>query len=105
VRSPPGFWQGDVILARKETPTAITWPWSSTTRRRSHDVVPPDLFTRPRCRLLQALLRLPQPRYCHHRLISCRRQKLSKSTLSTGLRELRARGASPAEIRRLVGLD
>ena len=31
--------------------------------------------------------------------------KLSKSTQATGLRELRAKGATPAEIRRLAGLD
>jgi glutamyl-Q tRNA(Asp) synthetase len=31
--------------------------------------------------------------------------KLSKSSQSTGLRELRASGKSPADIRRLVGLD
>jgi glutamyl-Q tRNA(Asp) synthetase len=56
-------------------------------------------------RLLQALLGLPQPDYRHHRLVlddAC--QKLSKSTGSTGLRELRAGGASAAHIRRLVGL-
>ena len=31
-------------------------------------------------------------------------QKLSKSTSATGLRELRAAGMTPADIRRLVGL-
>ena len=31
-------------------------------------------------------------------------RKLSKSTDATGLRELRAGGATPADIRRLVGL-
>jgi glutamyl-Q tRNA(Asp) synthetase len=31
-------------------------------------------------------------------------QKLSKSTDATGLRELRAAGASPEDIRRLIGL-
>jgi glutamyl-Q tRNA(Asp) synthetase len=31
-------------------------------------------------------------------------QKLSKSGEATGLRELRSGGASPADIRRLVGL-
>src|SRR5262249_8238866 len=57
-------------------------------------------------RLLQALLGLPQPRYHHHKLLlGPDGSKLSKSTQSTGLRELRARGASPTEIRRLAGLD
>ena len=31
-------------------------------------------------------------------------RKLSKSTLATGLRELRAQGATPTDIRRMVGL-
>jgi glutamyl-Q tRNA(Asp) synthetase len=57
-------------------------------------------------RLLQALLGLPQPAYRHHRLVlDSAGQKLSKSTGSTGLRELRAGGAATAEVRRLVGLS
>jgi glutamyl-Q tRNA(Asp) synthetase len=52
-------------------------------------------------RLLQALLGLPQPVYHHHRLIcDAEGRKLSKSTRATGLRELRAAGATPADIRR-----
>jgi glutamyl-Q tRNA(Asp) synthetase len=55
--------------------------------------------------LLQRLLGLPQPTYRHHRLIlNGAGAKLAKSTLATGLRELRAGGATPADIRRLVGL-
>jgi glutamyl-Q tRNA(Asp) synthetase len=56
-------------------------------------------------RLLQQLLGLPEPAYHHHRLIlDAAGRKLSKSSAATGLRELRARGATPADIRRLVGL-
>ncbi|MGB6398989.1 MAG: glutamate--tRNA ligase family protein, partial [Bradyrhizobium sp.] len=56
-------------------------------------------------RLLQQLLGLPQPAYRHHRLLmNVTGQKLSKSTDATGLRELRAAGASPEDIRRLIGL-
>jgi glutamyl-Q tRNA(Asp) synthetase len=56
-------------------------------------------------RVLQALLGLPQPAYRHHRLIlDCDGRKLSKSTGSTSLRELRAAGVTPAEIRRRIGL-
>jgi glutamyl-Q tRNA(Asp) synthetase len=56
-------------------------------------------------RLLQALLDLPAPVYHHHRLIlDADGRKLAKSTQATGLRELRAAGATPADIRRLVGL-
>jgi glutamyl-Q tRNA(Asp) synthetase len=56
-------------------------------------------------RLLQVLLGLRQPAYRHHRLIlDGAGRKLSKSTAATGLRDLRAGGATPADIRRVVGL-
>jgi glutamyl-Q tRNA(Asp) synthetase len=56
-------------------------------------------------RLLQHLLGLREPAYRHHRLIRDEHgHKLSKSTDATGLRELRAAGAVPADIRALVGL-
>jgi glutamyl-Q tRNA(Asp) synthetase len=55
--------------------------------------------------LLQALLGLPDPVYLHHRLIlDADGSKLSKSTQATGLRELRAKGVTPDEIRRTIGL-
>jgi glutamyl-Q tRNA(Asp) synthetase len=55
--------------------------------------------------LLQHLLGIPQPVYRHHRLVTdaCG-HKLSKSTDATALRELRRHGATPSDIRRLVGL-
>ena len=57
-------------------------------------------------RLLQALLGLAAPIYCHHRLIlDGAGRKLSKSTRATGLRALRHAGAEPADIRRMVGLE
>jgi glutamyl-Q tRNA(Asp) synthetase len=56
-------------------------------------------------RVLQSLLDLPVPDYHHHRLVlDGDGHKLSKSTQATGLRELRAAGATPADIRKLVGL-
>ena len=56
-------------------------------------------------RTLQELLGLNAPLYHHHRLVfDADGRKLSKSTQATGLRELRAQGATPEEIRRLVGL-
>ena len=56
-------------------------------------------------RLLQKLLELREPTYRHHRLVrDATGAKLAKSTLATGLRELRAEGATAADIRRLAGL-
>jgi glutamyl-Q tRNA(Asp) synthetase len=57
-------------------------------------------------RLLQVLLDLPAPVYHHHRLITDDTgRKLAKSARDTSLRALRESGCSPADIRRLVGLD
>jgi glutamyl-Q tRNA(Asp) synthetase len=56
-------------------------------------------------RLLQRLLDLPQPIYRHHALIlDAAGRKLAKSTKATGLRELRAQGLTPPDIRRQAGL-
>jgi glutamyl-Q tRNA(Asp) synthetase len=57
-------------------------------------------------RVLQALLGLPIPLYHHHRLVlDAEGRKLAKSTRATALRELRAQGSGPSEIRRIVGLS
>jgi glutamyl-Q tRNA(Asp) synthetase len=107
VAARPETW-GDVILARRETPTSyhLAVAIDDALQGVTEVVRGRDLFWSTSVhRLLQALLGLPQPAYRHHRLVlddAC--QKLSKSTGSTGLRELRAGGASAAEIRRLVGL-
>lgn len=108
IAADPAAW-GDVILARKETPTSyhLAVVVDDAAQGITDVVRGSDLFYATAVhRLLQTLLNLPQPRYHHHRLIlDADGNKLSKSTQSTGLRELRAQGVSPAEIRRLVGLD
>jgi glutamyl-Q tRNA(Asp) synthetase len=107
VTARPQAW-GDVILARKETPTSYHLSvLTDDALQGVTDVVRGhDLFSATSVhRLLQQLLDLPQPAYRHHRLVlDAAGAKLSKSTLATGLRELRAGGATPADIRRLVGL-
>jgi glutamyl-Q tRNA(Asp) synthetase len=107
VAARPQAW-GDVILARKETPTSyhLSVVIDDALQGVTEVVRGCDLFWSTSVhRLLQALLGLPQPVYRHHRLVlDAAGQKLSKSTRATGLRELRAEGASPADIRRLVGL-
>jgi glutamyl-Q tRNA(Asp) synthetase len=103
----PEAW-GDVILARKETPTSyhLSVVIDDALQDITHVVRGRDLFWSTSVhRLLQSLLGLPQPVYAHHWLMTDPSgQKLSKSTGATGLRELRAAGATPAEIRRLVHL-
>ena len=103
----PAAW-GDVILARKETPTSyhLAVVVDDAVQGVTDIVRGQDLFHATSMhRMLQALLGLPRPRYRHHRLLlDSDGKKLSKSTAATGLRELRAKGATPANIRRLVGL-
>jgi glutamyl-Q tRNA(Asp) synthetase len=107
VAADPAPW-GDVILARKETPTSyhLAVVVDDAAQGVTDVVRGQDLFHATSVhRLLQALLGLPAPRYHHHRLILDEAgRKLSKSTGATGLRELRRRGATPADIRSLVGL-
>src|ERR1700719_4653627 len=99
VAARPQAW-GDVIIARKETPTSyhLAVVVDDALQGVTEVVRGQDLFWSTRVhRLLQALLGLPQPAYRHHPLIrDAAGQKLSKSTEATGLRELRAAGVSPA---------
>ena len=107
VAARPEAW-GDVILARKETPTSyhLSVVIDDALQGVTEVVRGQDLFWSTSVhRLLQALLGLPQPAYRHHRLVlDGEGRKLSKSSQATGLRELRAAGATPTDIRRLVGL-
>jgi glutamyl-Q tRNA(Asp) synthetase len=103
----PSAW-GDVVLARKEMPTSyhLAVVVDDALQGVTHVVRGQDLFWSTSVhRLLQALLGLPAPTYRHHRLVrDAAGRKLAKSTRATALRELRAQGCSPADIRRMVGL-
>jgi glutamyl-Q tRNA(Asp) synthetase len=107
VAASPRMW-GDVVLARKETPTSyhLSVVIDDACQGVSHVVRGRDLFAATSVhRLLQALFALPAPIYHHHRLIlDADGKKLSKSTRATALRALRQDGASAAGIRRMVGL-
>jgi glutamyl-Q tRNA(Asp) synthetase len=104
----PEAW-GDVILARKETPTSyhLSVVVDEALQGITHVVRGEDLFWSTSVhRLLQELLGLPAPRYRHHRLVrDGAGRKLAKSTHSTALRELRVAGATPAEVRARLRLD
>ena len=103
----PTAW-GDIIIARKETPTSyhLSVVVDDALQGVTEVVRGQDLFWSTSVhRLLQDLLGIPQPAYRHHPLVlDAAGQKLSKSTSATGLRELRGAGMTPANIRRLVGL-
>jgi glutamyl-Q tRNA(Asp) synthetase len=99
---------GDVVLARKDMPTSyhLSVVVEDALQGITHVVRGRDLFWSTSVhRVLQALLGLPAPAYHHHRLVlDDDGKKFSKSTRATALRELRAQGVSPADIRRMVGI-
>ncbi len=103
----PRAW-GDVILARKETPTSyhLSVVIDDALQGVTEVVRGQDLFHATSVHaLLQHLLDLPAPSYRHHQLIrDAAGHKLSKSTGATGLRELREAGANVADIRARIGL-
>jgi glutamyl-Q tRNA(Asp) synthetase len=107
IAADPAAW-GDLVLARKESPTSyhVSVVVDDAAQGITDVVRGRDLFAATAVhRLLQVLLGLPDPVYQHHPLIlDADGRKLSKSTQATGLRELHAGGATPADIRRMVGL-
>jgi glutamyl-Q tRNA(Asp) synthetase len=107
IRADPSTW-GDVILSRSDAPSSyhLSVTVDDALQGVTHVVRGLDLFAATSVhRLLQVLLELPQPVYNHHRLmVGADGRKLSKSEGSTGLAELRDRGLSAGDVRRLVGL-
>jgi glutamyl-Q tRNA(Asp) synthetase len=103
----PPAW-GDVILARKETPTSyhLSVVVDDAAQGVTHVVRGRDLFHATAVHvLLQRLLELPTPVYRHHRLITdASGRKLSKSDRDTSLRALRDAGVTPEDVRRMVGI-
>ncbi|RMF14247.1 MAG: tRNA glutamyl-Q(34) synthetase GluQRS [Alphaproteobacteria bacterium] len=99
---------GDVVLARKDTPTSyhLSVVVDDALQDISHVIRGADLREATHVhRLLQALLDLPSPRYRHHRLILGRDgRRLAKRDRSATLQQLRAAGVTPAEIRAELGL-
>lgn len=106
VTAPPADW-GDVVLARKETPTSyhLAVTVDDALQGVTHVVRGRDLFYATAVhRLLQELLGLPAPAYRHHRLLTDPSgEKLAKSRGSPSLRSLRAAGWTPDDVRAAVG--
>lgn len=107
VLATPERW-GDVILGRKETPASyhLAVVLDDALQGVTHVVRGADLYEATSVhRLLQEILGLPAPVYHHHRLVlDTDGKKLAKRDESTTLRDLRAAGWTPADVRRTVGL-
>jgi glutamyl-Q tRNA(Asp) synthetase len=105
VRADPGA-AGDIVLARKETPTSyhLAVTLDDAAQGVTDVVRGIDLFEATHIhRLLQALLGLPTPNYHHHALlIGPDGKRLAKRNGARPLAELRAEGADPAAL--LAGL-
>jgi glutamyl-Q tRNA(Asp) synthetase len=100
---------GDIVLARKDTPASYHLAVVVDDAFQGVTLVSrgSDLFAATHVqRLLQARLDLPQPTYAHHRLIlDAQGRKFSKRDRAVTLRELRARGVTPQDIRARLDLS
>lgn len=107
VAARPEAW-GDVVLGRKEVPASyhLAVVIDDALQGVTDVVRGQDLFWATSIhRLLQELLGLPSPAYHHHALIrDAAGAKLSKSGGSPPIRELRAQGVTPADVRKLAGV-
>lgn len=99
---------GDVVLARKDIATSyhLAVVLDDAAQGVTEVVRGEDLFTAtPIHVVLQRLLGLPTPRYHHHRLIRDESGKrLAKRDDARAIRQFRAEGRSPEDIRAMVGL-
>lgn len=98
---------GDVVLARKDTPTSYHLGVTVDDRIQGVTLVTrgEDLFFATHLhRLLQALLGYDPPDYHHHGLLRNERgERLAKRDQAKTLRSLREAGHSPAQVRALAG--
>lgn len=107
IEAKPERW-GDAILIRKDTPASYHLSVVVDDARQgiTHVTRGQDLYASTDLhRLLQVLLDLPEPRYHHHHLlVDSDGRKLAKSTGAPRLKDLRANGVTPADIRRQLEL-
>jgi glutamyl-Q tRNA(Asp) synthetase len=99
---------GDVVLGRKDVGAAyhLAVVVDDAAQGVTHVARGADLLAvTPLHRLLQAVLGLPAPGYHHHRLIrDDAGRRLAKRDDARSLATLRAEGATPEDVRRMVGL-
>lgn len=100
---------GDVVVARRDMATSyhLSVVVDDAAQGITHVTRGEDLFEATTIHVvLQRLLGLPTPTYHHHRLIrDSEGKRLAKRDDARSLRNYRADGASPADIRRLIGLS
>ena len=98
---------GDVILARKDTPTSYHLAVTVDDHIQGVNLVTrgADLFEASHVhRLLQALLGLDVPEYGHHRLLTDEQgRRLAKRHDGLSIRSLRERGHTAEEVRTMAG--
>ncbi len=98
---------GDVVLARKDSPTSyhLAVTYDDDLQGVSLVTRGVDLFDATDVhRLLQALLGLDTPDYRHHKLLTgADGKRLAKRDKAATLRDLRASGKSPEDVRALIG--
>ena len=100
---------GDVVLNRKGEDIVayfLASAFDDADQGITHVIRGEDLFAfTPIQVILQNLLRLPTPIYHHHRLVrDDNGKRLSKRDDARAIAKYRAEGATPADIRRMVGL-
>ena len=100
---------GDVVLGRKGEDIVayfLASAFDDATQGITHVIRGEDLFEFTAVQvILQHLLGLPTPVYHHHRLIrDAAGRRLAKRDDARAIRRYRDEGATPAEIRRMVGL-
>ena len=100
---------GDVVIARKDTPTSYHLAVTVDDHVQGVSLVTrgDDLFHASHLhRLLQSLLSLDVPDYRHHRLITdADGRRFAKRDGSVTLRALREAGHTPQEVRRMTGFE
>jgi glutamyl-Q tRNA(Asp) synthetase len=98
---------GDAVLARKDSPASYHLCVTHDDAAQGVTLVTRGVDLKPATdlhRLLQALLGWPEPAYAHHPLLTdASGRRLAKRDRAATLRDLRAAGASPAEVRALAG--
>lgn len=100
---------GDIVLARRDFGTSyhLSVVLDDALQGVTHVIRGADLFEATRIHtLLQSRLGLPCPVYHHHRLIrDDQGKRLAKRDDARALAKYRSEGATPQDIRRMVGLE